>query len=143
MNTWSFRNRIQNININPTEEALQNLIESSLKDIKNTCRSHQSVPTSRNHASQATWKPPKASQWKMNADAAWYEKEGRGGIGWVVRDSSGSLICFGMKSISKNWPIKMLEAEAIREGLRVVIGTCKERSIPLAVESDALEVINC
>lgn len=44
--------------------------------------------------------------------------------------------------ITRKLPIKILEAKAILVGLKHIVGTCNQRSIPLEVEFDALEVIN-
>lgn len=74
--------------------------------------------------------------------ASWNETLGRGGLGWIVRDSDGSLVYFGMQKITRKSPIQILEAKAILAGLKHIVGTCNQRSIPLEVESDALEVVN-
>lgn len=66
----------------------------------------------------------------MNMDALWSDLAGRGGINWVVRDSEGSLIFFGMKEISQKWLIKLLEALAILEGMKCMKDTYKGSQIP-------------
>ena len=38
-----------------------------------------------------------------------------GGVGWIIRDSTGSLIGGGCPQIGKYWKIKVLEMKAIEE----------------------------
>lgn len=42
--------------------------------------------------SHGIWKPPEAKQWKLNVVATWFEESEVGGVGWIIRDSDGSLI---------------------------------------------------
>lgn len=77
----------------------------------------------------------------MNTDAAWFEELGRGSIAWVVRDSVGSPICFGMKQVLSIWDIQALEALAIWEGLKSLLNLRLEKQVPLIVESDANEIV--
>lgn len=84
----------------------------------------------------------KSNHWKLNFDAAWDERSNRGGIGWAVHDSNGSLICVCMEKIIRKWNTKTLKAKAILEGMKMIVNSCKQNQTPLEVESDALEVIN-
>lgn len=74
------------------------------------------------------------------------ESQNRGGIGWIMRDSSGSTICRGLRIINGKWSIKMLEMRAILEGLRCFLALRASRSNlsipPIIVVSDAIGVIN-
>lgn len=65
----------------------------------------------------------------MNIDASWMNKSNSGGIGWIVRDSSGSLIGVGLQKIEKKWSIKSMEAKAILEGINSIANTCVQNRI--------------
>lgn len=95
--------------------------------------------------SQVRWKPPPVDAWKLNSDAPWSESQKRGGIGWIFRDSSGSSICMEFQQIKEKWSIKILEMKEILEGLKNIPSTShgdsSQASIPIFVESDAVNVI--
>lgn len=98
-----------------------------------------------NQTSRPPWRPPPSGSWKMNSDAAWLEDRKVGGIGWVIRDSSGSLIGLGCKQMQSNLGIKNLEANAIFEGVKAYTkwssGLLRGVKPPLVVETDAIEVV--
>lgn len=64
-----------------------------------------------------------------------------GGVGWIARDSLGSPIEAGCTNIQRNWPIKSLEALAIREGLSTYLSTNQESPLRVIVESDSMEIV--
>lgn len=67
------------------------------------------------------------------------------GIGWIICDSSWSLIGLGCKRMQRNLGIKNLEANAIFKGVKAYTNWSSNflRGFkpPLAVEIDAIEVV--
>lgn len=54
--------------------------------------------------------------------ASWCSKQGAGGIGWIIRDSVGSLINAGYKKIKREWSIEVPESQAtIVESLKAFL----------------------
>lgn len=62
-------------------------------------------------------------------------------MGWIIRDSSGSLVEAGCKQIKRRWTIKTLEILAIKEGLKAYLAQKRNQSVHLIVEADVLKVI--
>lgn len=77
----------------------------------------------------------------MNSDASWNESLNLWGIGWIIRDSSGSLIGSGIKQVGRKWNIKSMEALAIKEGLKAYNQKISSRKLPVIVEADAMELV--
>lgn len=92
------------------------------------------------------WKPPENHQWKSNVDASWYDNVGLADLGWVIRDSRGSLIGTGCYQVKRKWEVKFLEAKAISMGLEAYRSATDFEGDrfkpPLVVESDSIEVVN-
>lgn len=68
-------------------------------------------------------------------------------MGWIIRDSNGSLVGAKCKRIERRWSIKFLEAEVIHEGLKSYVGSTNVKDILTSnlcfvVESDSNDVIN-
>ncbi|XP_050238420.1 uncharacterized protein LOC126687911 [Mercurialis annua] len=82
------------------------------------------------------WKKPEAGWFKVNVDAAVFEREGGAGLGCVVRDDEGMIIQARHANISGNFYPRTAEIMGIREALSWLKGW---RNI--IIESDALEVI--
>lgn len=85
--------------------------------------------------------PPHPSKLKLNVDVSWNSSLHLGGVGWAIRDSTGSLIATGFKRIVKNWSILMLEACALKEGLSNYLKDCPNSILGLDVESDSESLI--
>lgn len=69
---------------------------------------------------------------KLNTDASWSNDLQRDGIGWILRDQSGSIINAGHKCVHYHWYVDLLEALAILD----VISFIPTLSCPIVVESD-------
>lgn len=148
---WNARNKCFHNNQTPDfkniRRSIQNCIdeedESSKEYLKSTEGS--SSAAMENQLSHPYWIAPAANRWKINVDASWDERSGKGGMEWLIRDSIGSLIGGGCKRIAWRWSIKILEAKAISEGLKTYIQAMVVEDFgirpELEVESDSLEVI--
>lgn len=91
--------------------------------------------------SQRLWSPPPCCSWKINTDASWLEKERRGGVGWIARDSLGSLIFAGFKPLKRKWSIKCLEMLAVAESLKCLLENVNRPFPKIIVESDFADVV--
>lgn len=47
--------------------------------------------------SRASWSPPPVGAVKLNVDDAWLEKNNRGRVRWIVRDTMRYLVCAGWR----------------------------------------------
>lgn len=76
---------------------------------------------------------------------AWIDANRRGGLGWVIRDSSGSLIGAGCVQVDRKWSIKAMEGQAIIEGLKAYHSLSNKGGVgvkpPLIVEFDSFDVV--
>ncbi|CAN6686270.1 unnamed protein product [Malus baccata var. baccata] len=89
------------------------------------------------------WQKPNFGELKLNCDAAWRKDTGEGGVGWVLRDFAGILMLAG--GVGGGWfgDAIMAEAEAIRQGLEMMVGREDWKvSSRLVVESDSKGLIN-
>lgn len=84
------------------------------------------------------WKPPEIGVIKVNVDASFFEQNGNGGTGVVVRDHGGQLLCAQALWYEFVAGPHVMEAYAIRDGLRLAL-QMGLRSIVL--ESDASVVV--
>lgn len=67
---------------------------------------------------------------KLNTDASWSNVGGRGDLGWILPDSTGSLIRAGYKQVHKRWLIKALNHQLLKWESKITL-TCVE-SNPLS-----------
>ncbi|BFG15722.1 hypothetical protein CerSpe_019960 [Prunus speciosa] len=74
---------------------------------------HQAIRTS---VAQSWCKPPQGLL-KVNCDAAWSSHLLRGGVGWVIRDHHGLLLCAGGEGDLRGSSALMMELLAIRHAL--------------------------
>ncbi|CAN1141599.1 Uncharacterized mitochondrial protein AtMg00310 [Linum perenne] len=84
----------------------------------------------------ARWRPPQLGRIKVNVDGAIRRAQG-GGIGFILRDSSSSVIFAGGRSFPHVLDPFTLEVLAVREALRWCIG---KSIVSLDVEGDAAMV---
>lgn len=148
---WSYRNTIAQRSSKPDKISMIRAVERSLELREADENSYLNIqqrgnrPKLKTLMSHGRWTPPPTNTWKLNTDASWSDKQQRGGIGWILRDSSGSSINLGFRRISRKWSIKFLELKAIVEGLKnipqVYFGNGDQISTPIFVESDALNII--
>jgi hypothetical protein len=85
------------------------------------------------------WKPPDPGIVKINTDAGYNKDENNGVTGIVVRNHEGVLLRAQGIWHDHAWSATALEAEAVREGVRLAIDMGLHK---LVVETDAQEVIN-
>lgn len=144
-NLWTARNKCTLNSQRPDLNQICRIIHNIYEECKEKEKNHLNSAADESHLSHHQWKPPEHNSWKLNPDASWFEDKGVGGLGWIVRDSNGSLIGAGCKQIRRKWAIKCLEAEAILEGLKAYgsadIFEGRRRMLPLVVESDSVEVV--
>ncbi|KAL8162413.1 hypothetical protein V2J09_013902 [Rumex salicifolius] len=91
----------------------------------------------RSPAAECVWKKPKSGWLKLNCDASFTE-DVEYGIGFVIRDSSGTAVLLGSCGIG-NVPDKYAEAEAIRKVLQYAVDRGLNRMV---VELDCLPLIS-
>ncbi|CAL9013893.1 unnamed protein product, partial [Prunus brigantina] len=81
-----------------------------------------------------TWCKPPPGLLKVNCDAAWSAQRMGGGVGWVIRDSFGLLLCAGGQGNLHGSSALMMELLAIRHAL----SECANFSLTdVIVESDS------
>lgn len=133
-----FHNKAQT-NIQILEHKITNYFSEFLRSKVSNLRTNPEARFSQVVVMQHSprWIPPPVDMLKLNCDAAWCEKQSRGGIGWVLRQSNGAPICAGYKSIQKSWKVTWLEAMAVSEGLKNI----PHVSLPIRVETDSLIVV--
>lgn len=97
---WNYRNQISVNNERMDEQKLMLWVKRNLEEQ----RKHTSsllpeirLESLRNHD---FWTPPPQNFLKLNSDASWNESLKVGGIGWIIRNSSGSLVKAGYKCIN-------------------------------------------
>lgn len=113
---WTFRNQAVASKEEPdewqlTHQGKQNLKEQRKRTLPNL--SEIRLESLRNHEK---WTLP-PNFLKINSNASWNDEAGCRGIGWIIRNSSGSLVKAGCKRINRKWSVKNLELAAIKEGL--------------------------
>lgn len=64
----------------------------------------------------AKWRPPLTNNIKINTDAAYSQRKGKGAIGVILRDSQGTCLTAMVKSISASSPL-VAEAMGLREAM--------------------------
>ena len=87
-------------------------------------------------AANSSWKPPRAGLLKVNVDAS-TGRNGRKGVGVVVRDSNGDVKIMACQSFKANWEVEMVEAFAVLYGLQIC---WKEGLQKLELETDSKQV---
>lgn len=61
-----------------TAESLHRIIEENIKEWEASYLKSDGPEKTRSQASQAQWQKLKANFWKLNSNATWFEKLGRG-----------------------------------------------------------------
>jgi ribonuclease HI len=84
------------------------------------------------------WSPPAPGMLKINSDGAFLQDRGTGAAGAVVRDSSGNFCAASARWLGPVGSVLIAEAEAIRDGLRLIPQGTMEHIIG---ETDAQEVV--
>ena len=87
----------------------------------------------------ARWKPPDSGTLKINTDASFNKDSHNGATGLVVRNQEGILLRAQSLWHDHAASANALEAEAVREGVRMAIDMGIQKVI---IETDALEVVN-
>jgi ribonuclease HI len=85
------------------------------------------------------WKPPDSGFIKINVDAGYNADQKNGSVGVVVRNHEGMLLRATALWFAHAASALILEAEAVRAGIRLAIDMGIQRVI---IETDALEVVN-
>ncbi|CAD6236378.1 unnamed protein product [Miscanthus lutarioriparius] len=83
-------------------------------------------------------RPPAPGMLKINSDGAFLQDRGTGAAGAVVRDSSGNFCAASARWLGPVGSVLIAEAEAIRDGLRLIPQGTMEHIIG---ETDAQEVV--
>ncbi|XP_042950224.1 uncharacterized protein LOC122282330 [Carya illinoinensis] len=85
------------------------------------------------------WKKPEKNWFKLNWDATAKEKEGRIGIGVIVRDFQGQII----GTLRAQRPLKGCSSDAEAYGLLVATIFCKELGLEhVCLEGDSKHVVD-
>ncbi|XP_021715995.1 uncharacterized protein LOC110683897 [Chenopodium quinoa] len=84
------------------------------------------------------WKAPPPNKFTLNTDAA-LSKDGKIGLGMVMRDHLGDVMMAGGRAVTGVWSACNAEAEAMLFGLRYAFDAGLRR---LLVSSDCLNLIN-
>lgn len=141
---WNARNRCKINNQFPDTRQIFRSIANFLEEFDRGCRGYLEDSKLKSLLSHPPWRSSDRGWWKLNTDASWSNSELRGDLGWVIRDSTESLVGAGCKQIHRKWSIEALEGDAIQEGLKVYLRCSNEEGLrpPLMVELDALGVVN-
>lgn len=90
---WNTRNKRNSDQLYPNQNLhqsifqIQELIREQLEGF--TSRSKLSSPKNTgSHPSHEEWANSNPNTWKLNMGVAWFDKDGVGGIGWVLRGSA-------------------------------------------------------
>lgn len=86
---------------------------------------------------EARWRPPQINNIKINSDAAYSQRKGKGAIGIVIRDYEGTCLTVVTKTISASSPL-VAEAMGIREAMLLTSNLFISSAV---FESDNLNVI--
>ncbi|KAL9239043.1 hypothetical protein vseg_013398 [Gypsophila vaccaria] len=84
------------------------------------------------------WSAPAEGFWKINVDAARFEGVGSG-MGAVIRNNEGVVERVGVKKVSLQWSVDIIEAKAAIFGLKLAI---QMRATKVILESDSLQLIS-
>lgn len=117
------------------------MIKRNLEELRKSQDENLKPSSLESLGNQDKWSPPPLNCLKINTNAAWNSKLGRGRVGWILRDSLGSPLGVGCKHFNRKGTIKSLEMLAIKEGIEAYLTTIRNRGSPIVVESDASEVI--
>ncbi|KAK2641422.1 hypothetical protein Ddye_023185 [Dipteronia dyeriana] len=86
------------------------------------------------------WKPPVIGIFKVNTDAAIDSKEGRVGLGIMIRDCEGFVLASSAQIVKANFPPQLAEALALLKGS---IQFAYDSGLwPCQCEYDVLAVVN-
>ena len=90
----------------------------------------------RKPAEHLKWEPPREGLLKVNVDAS-TGRDGKKGVGVVVRDSTGEVKVMACRSFKANWEVEMVEAFAVLYGLQI----CWQEGLRrLELETDSKQV---
>ncbi|TXG72479.1 hypothetical protein EZV62_001058 [Acer yangbiense] len=84
------------------------------------------------------WSPPHVGCFKINSDAATRDRDGRSGVGCVIRDSDGYVRASLCQGFDVCYPPQVAETLAILHGCRLA---AELGLLPTVLESDALSVV--
>ena len=87
---------------------------------------------------QQYWKAPPPRWFKVNVDAATNLSKQRGGLGAVVRDSSGEIVAAAAQRTTLKGNVADMEAEAVLLGIQVAR---EVNCVHFVIESDSKEVV--
>lgn len=90
-------------------------------------------------AQSATWLLPPEGWMKINTDGAFDAREMTGATGAVVRGPDGVFLVAGSRWLPSVASALMAEAEACRDGVRLV---APGEQRPVVLETDSLELVN-
>lgn len=138
---WTFRIQATISKAIPEEGQLVHRVQRNLEDQRKRTSLSISAIRLESLRKKEFWTPPPPTFLKLNSDASWNEATGTGGVGWVIRNSSGSLVQAGGKRLKRKRDINLLEFAAIKEELSSYLSIDRQRRSAVIVEVDALEVI--
>jgi len=75
------------------------------------------------------WQMPEAGSLKINVDGAYSQEPSTGATGAVLRDSSGNFFPASARWLDSLGSALLAEAEALRDGVRLIPGGTRERII--------------
>lgn len=81
------------------------------------------------------WKAPPTSWLKCNSDGAWHKERENSGLGWICRDSNGSLVWAGARAVPRLGSSIETEAEALKWAAETMVRFGYNRVI---FESDSI-----
>lgn len=87
---------------------------------------------------QQDWKAPPPGWFKVNVDAATNLSKQWGGLGAVVRDSSGEIVAAAAQRTTLKGNVADMEAEAVLPGIQVAR---EANCVHFVIESDSKEVV--
>ncbi|CAB4291403.1 unnamed protein product [Prunus armeniaca] len=115
---WKARNLavFDGVQADPTEAVLLLLKQvSEFRTAKQDLQPQPLQPVS--SPAPLSWCKPPPGLLKVNSDAAWSAQRMGGGVGWVIRDSFGLLLCAGGQGDLHGSSALMMELLAIRHAL--------------------------
>lgn len=88
-------------------------------------------------ASERRWKPAKNDCFRVDVDAAYDSVNGRYGVGVIVRDKNGSIVCAWAKKVSPAPSVFFAETTAVHLGILLSL---EKRLQPIHLFTDSLIV---
>jgi len=68
------------------------------------------------------WTPPHDGNYKLNVDAV-VAKDGKRGLGVIVRNRQGEILMSGCRRVEVGWDVETLEAVVVLFGIQAALDT--------------------